>query len=65
MNVNEFQEPAIRRTTKWSTKWQRREWVIDELFTLVDSLICIFTMGHFLGGLSWNRRFRGDEGGAS
>tara|TARA_R100000655_G_scaffold56837_5_gene95016 strand:- start:768 stop:959 length:192 start_codon:yes stop_codon:yes gene_type:complete len=62
MNVNEFQEPAIRRTTKWSTKWQRREWVIDELFTLVDSLICILTMGHFLGGLSWNRKFGGDEG---
>lgn len=62
--MNEFQERAIQRTTKWSTKWQRREWVVDELFTLVDSLICILTMGHFLGGLSWNRRFGGDEGGA-
>jgi hypothetical protein len=54
----------VERMTEHTTQKQRIGFVVDELVGLVDSLICIITLGHFTGNLAYNHRlFRDDEGG--
>ena len=55
----------VQPMTKHTTQKQRMEFVVDELFGLADSLICIITLGHFIGSFAYNHRlFRDDEGGS-